>query len=120
MWTIYIPMEKIGTHVHGSRPSCSPGKRRAMKKRLLQWFTANKAIFLNTGSLIGTWGVTSGLGFVYWWLAAREFSPQDVGIGSASISAMTLIGTFCLMGLGTLLITELPRQPERAGSLIST
>ncbi|HZR40597.1 MAG TPA: oligosaccharide flippase family protein, partial [Ktedonobacteraceae bacterium] len=91
-----------------------------MKKRLSQWFTANKAIFLNTGSLIGSWGVTSGLGFVYWWLAAREFSPQDVGIASASISAMTLIGTFCLMGLGTLLITELPRQPEHTGSLIST
>jgi len=91
-----------------------------MKMVLTQWIKANKAIFVNAGSLIGTWGVTSGLGFVYWWLAAREFTPQDVGIGSASISVMTLLGTICMMGLGTLLITELPRQPEQAGSLIST
>ena len=91
-----------------------------MKKILSQWLKANQIIILNTGSLIGTWGVTSSLGFVYWWLATHEFSPQVVGLGSASISAMMLIGTFCLMGLGTLLITELPRQPEQAGSLIST
>ena len=91
-----------------------------MKTTLSQWFKANQAIILNTGSLIGTWGVTSGLGFFYWWLAAQEFSPRVVGLGSAAISAMMLIGTFCLMGLGTLLITELPRQPEHVGSLIST
>lgn len=89
-------------------------------KKILALLKANKAILTNTGSLIGTWGVTSGLGFVYWWLAAHEFVPQEVGIGSASISVMTLLGTFCIMGLGTLLITELPRQPEQAGPLIST
>jgi O-antigen/teichoic acid export membrane protein len=91
-----------------------------MKTAILRWFTNNKAIFLNAGSLIGTWGVTSGLGFVYWWLAARAFVPQEVGIGSAAISVMTLLGTICMMGLGTLLITELPRQRENAGSLLST
>src|ERR1043166_5042244 len=91
-----------------------------MKILLSRWIKANKAIFVNAGSLVGTWGLNSGLGFVYWWLAAHEFAPQDVGIGSASISAMMLLGTICMMGLGTLLITELPRQPEQAGSLIST
>jgi O-antigen/teichoic acid export membrane protein len=91
-----------------------------MKIVLSRWIKANKAIFVNAGSLIGTWGVNSGLGFVYWWLAAHDFASQDVGIGSASISTMMLLGTICMMGLGTLLITELPRQPEQAGSLIST
>ena len=91
-----------------------------MKTALFRWIANNKAIFLNAGSLIGTWGVTSGLGFVYWWLAARVFVPQEVGIGSAAISVMTLLGTICMMGLGTLLITELPRQRENAGSLLST
>lgn len=91
-----------------------------MRNVLSRWLKANSAIFINTGSLIGAMGVTSVLGFVYWWLAAREFAPQDVGIASASISAMTLLGTIGMMGLGTLLITELPRQPDQAGSLIST
>jgi len=74
----------------------------------------------NAGSLVGTTAVTSALGFVYWWLAARLFPPEAVGIASASISAMMLLGSFCMLGLGTLLITELPRQPGREIALIST
>lgn len=91
-----------------------------MKLALAQWLKANRAIFTNAGSLIGTMGITSALGFVYWWLAARTFPAQEVGIASASISAMILLGTIGVMGLGTLLITELPRQPDQAASLIST
>jgi O-antigen/teichoic acid export membrane protein len=76
-------------------------------------------MLLNAGSLVGTTAVTSVLGFAYWWVAARQFPPQAVGLASASISAMMLLGTMCVLGLGTLLIGELPRQPGRAGALIS-
>src|SRR5947209_19948940 len=77
-------------------------------------------MLINAGSLIGTSAVTSLLGFVYWWIAARQFPPEAVGIASASISAMTLLGGLCILGLGTLLITEIPRQPGHEGELIST
>lgn len=77
-------------------------------------------MLVNAGSLIGTTAITSGLGFVYWWIAARHFSPEAIGIASACISAMMLLGSFCVLGLGTLLITELPRQPGKQASLIST
>jgi len=77
-------------------------------------------MLVNAGSLIGTTAITSGLGFVYWWIAARHFSPEAIGIASACISAMMLLGSFCVLGLGTLLITELPRQPGQEASLIST
>ncbi len=77
-------------------------------------------MLINASSLIATTAVTSILGFAYWWIAARSFPPETVGIASASISAMTLLGNFCILGLGTLLITELPRQPDKVGSLIST
>lgn len=77
-------------------------------------------MLINAMSLVGTTAVTSILGFVYWWAAARSFSPAAVGIASASVSAMTLLGGVSMLGLGTLLITELPRQPHMAGSLIST
>jgi len=80
----------------------------------------NSIILVNAGSLVGTTVVTSLLGFVYWWLAAREFSPEVVGFASAAISAMTLLGTFALLGLGTLLLGELPQQRGREASLIST
>src|ERR1700674_3809000 len=77
-------------------------------------------MLINSTSLVGTTAVTSILGFVYWWAAARRFSPAAVGVASASVSAMTLLGGLSILGLGTLLITELPRQPHQAGSLIST
>ena len=86
----------------------------------LQWLRINSVMLVNAGSLIGTTAITSGLGFVYWWIAARHFSPEAIGIASACISAMMLLGSFCVLGLGTLLITELPRQPGREASLIST
>ena len=86
---------------------------------LLQLAKANRVMLLNAGSLIGTFAVTASLGFAYWWLAAREFPAETVGFSSAAISAMTLLGLFCMLGLGTLLIGELPRQPGREVSLIS-
>jgi O-antigen/teichoic acid export membrane protein len=76
-------------------------------------------MLVNAGSLVGTTTVTSVLGFAYWWLAARRFPPAVVGFGSAAISAMTLIGTGCILGLGTLLVGELPRQKGKEMSLIS-
>jgi len=76
-------------------------------------------MLVNSGSLFGTTTVTSVLGFVYWWLAARQFSPEAVGFASAAISAMTLLGTACILGLGTLLVGELPRQPRQQVSLIN-
>lgn len=69
----------------------------------------------NAGALIATTGVTSGLGFVYWAFAARLFTQRSVGYGSAAISAMALLGTVGMFGLGTVLIGELPRRRKKAG-----
>jgi O-antigen/teichoic acid export membrane protein len=87
-------------------------------KILLHWAKVNSVILVNAGSLVGTTAVTSALGFVYWWLAARQFSPEAVGLASAAISAMTLLGTFGIVGLGTLLVGELPQQRGKEVSLI--
>ena len=91
-----------------------------LRASLYQWLKTNGVMLINAGSLIGTSAVTSILGFAYWWVAARLFPPQAVGLASATISAMTLLGTFGILGLGTLLIGELPRQKGKEASLIST
>src|SRR6266852_6184561 len=88
------------------------------KTSLFPWVKANRVLLLNAASLVSTTAVTSVLGFAYWWVAARLFPPDAVGLASAAISAMTLLGTVCTLGLGTLLIGELPRQPGKAVSLI--
>jgi O-antigen/teichoic acid export membrane protein len=80
----------------------------------------NRDLLISATSMIGTTAITAGLGFVYWWLAARLFSQEAVGYASALISAMGLLGTIGVVGMGTLLIGELPRRPEQRAPLITT
>ena len=94
-------------------------KLRVVRTLLFQWLKANSTMLMNASSLIGATAITSGLGFVYWLVAARFFPPQAVGLASASISAMSLLGFFGTLGLGTLLMGELSRQAGEKASLIS-
>jgi O-antigen/teichoic acid export membrane protein len=75
----------------------------------------NEDLLRNAGSLAATTGLTSVFGFVYWIVAAKEFSQQAVGYGSAAVSAMILLGTIGEFGLGTMLIGELPKRRGGGG-----
>jgi O-antigen/teichoic acid export membrane protein len=79
----------------------------------------NQDLLRNAGSLAASTGLTSVFGFVYWIIAAREFSQQAVGYGSAAISAMMLLGTIGMFGLGTVLIGELPKRRSGAGLIVA-
>ncbi len=77
-------------------------------------------IVSNAVSMVGAMVVTSGLGVAYWLLAAHLFPRAAVGFAGASISAMSLLGNMGMLGLGTLLIGELPHQPGEEKGLIAT
>lgn len=91
-----------------------------MIETLRSQLKTNLVIVVNAGSLFGTQIVTSGLGFIYWWLAARLYEPKLVGLSSAAISAMLLLGNVAKVGLDTMLVGELPRNHHSRGALIST
>lgn len=76
---------------------------------------ANRDILGNAGSLFATSIMTSALGFTFWALAARLFSPHAVGFGSAAIAAMSVLSTIGTFGLNTLLIGELPNRKSKGG-----
>jgi O-antigen/teichoic acid export membrane protein len=78
-----------------------------------------KVLLGNSGWLFLTSAITSAFGIAYWWVAARYFNPSAVGVGSASISALMLVGTVCTLGFGTLLMGEIQRAPDRARGLTS-
>jgi O-antigen/teichoic acid export membrane protein len=78
----------------------------------------HKEILGNAGTLIATAGVSALLGFAFWTVAARLFSQAAIGYAAATTSAMTLLGTTGMFGLGTLLIGELPKRAAR-GSLVA-
>jgi O-antigen/teichoic acid export membrane protein len=92
-----------------------PPRGSAMTRESGKW-----AILSNAGALVGSIAVTSLLGFPYWWIATRAFPTAAVGFAAASISAMTLLGTVGMFGLGTLLTGELPRRARDRASLLAT
>lgn len=55
------------------------------------WIQSNRNILWNASSLVGTTAIGSGLGFIYWWLAARLYPAEAVGLASA-VSALLLAG----------------------------
>lgn len=73
------------------------------------------SLFKNSVYLMGSTGVQAALGFVFWILAARFYSGDDIGIATALISATMLITNFSLLGFNSTLIRFLPsaKQPNR-------
>ena len=74
----------------------------------------------SAAALASTSVVTSGLGFVYWAVAARVFSATNIGESSTAISVMNLIAPFTVLGFGTLLIVKLPGMREGRAELVAT
>jgi O-antigen/teichoic acid export membrane protein len=81
---------------------------------------AYKRMYIDAISLIGSMGFSAALGFVYWLVAARFYPPDSVGLASAAISAMLLFGEISILGMGTVLIGQIPRRVHKIESLIST
>jgi O-antigen/teichoic acid export membrane protein len=70
------------------------------------------ALILNTGA-------TSLLGAAYWALAARLYDRQEVGRGSALVSALILVSSIAQLNLVNTLPRFLPLAGRAAGRLIS-
>lgn len=74
----------------------------------------------SAAALVSTSIVTSGLGFVYWAVAARAFRATDVGESATAIAAMSLIAPFTVLGLGTVLVSRLPAMRSGRAELVAT
>lgn len=72
----------------------------------------------NAAALYGTTIVTSVLGFFYWFIAAHMVPAASVGTASAVQSAAQFISVVSVLGLSTLLISELSLDRTHARSLI--
>lgn len=68
----------------------------------------NSPLYKNSVYLIVNAAITTSLGFFFWIVVARFYSEDQVGYGSAIVSAVALIALFSRMGLGMALIRFLP------------
>jgi O-antigen/teichoic acid export membrane protein len=71
-------------------------------------------------TLIAAKIITMALGFVFWVLAAREFSQHEVGLAAGVVSAMMLCTQLALLGLGSAFITHFPQTQRSPAVLLNT
>lgn len=89
----------------------SPGRIRLLYRTSLY----SNALYL----MVATGG-TAVLGFVFWILAARYYSPAEVGLASATIASMGLIASLSRLGLEYGLVRFLHGPEENRRVIINT
>ncbi len=105
---------------HDGRPPVSErGVWPSAQLRARKAFGAHFGLASNAGAMVLATVVNGGFGFIYWWVSARAFTPQAVGLASAGISLISLLSLAADLGLGTLLMGEIPRQRALAPHLVS-
>ncbi len=77
-------------------------------------------LFRNAYALMLNTAVNSGLGLLYWIVAARAFTDAEVGRGSALVSLMVLVSTVTQLNFAGALVRFLPRAGRGARSLITS
>jgi len=77
-------------------------------KKYIQDSLYRNSIFLMLSTLI-----MASLGFIFWMIAARLFSTENVGLATAIISVMGIITSFSALGLGSGLIHFLPKSKRK-------
>lgn len=79
----------------------------------------NEPLFKNSYFLMANTIFYSLVGFIFWIIASRLYSPENVGIGSAIVSAMGIISIFSLMGFDISLIRYIPDESDKKGMINS-
>lgn len=87
-------------------------------RRLWRHFCSD-SLFRNSVYLMLSTGVQAVFGFLFWILAARLYSPEQIGIGSTLISATVFISYISLLGFNSTLVKFLP-GPDRRNEKINS
>ena len=71
---------------------------------------------VNSLNVIGTTGINAALGYAYWLVAARWFTPATIGVATAATAAISLAGLLATGGLDTWLVQNLPKTNAQGWS----
>lgn len=94
---------------------------RTMLARLLAGAGAGRgSVLVNSAFLVANTLAGSAFGFLFWLVAARAYTPVEVGLGAAYVSAITFLTNAGEMGLGTALIRFAPAMDGRRASFINS
>ncbi len=71
------------------------------------------SFYKNSFYILITSMISSIFGFIFWIIAAKFYTPDEVGIASAIISSMTLILLFSKFGLDQAIIRFFPEMDKK-------
>ena len=77
------------------------------------------SLYRNAYYLMAGSAAAALLGFVFWIVVARYYSPSDVGLAGALISAMQMLATLSTLGFDIGLIRFLPEERDKQGVINS-
>lgn len=77
-------------------------------------------LYKNAYYLTANTAIAALLGFVFWIIVARFYSPTEVGLASALIATIGLLVTLSRLGMGIGLIRFLPTAGKRSTQMINT
>lgn len=76
-------------------------------------------LFGNAYALTVNTAVTATLGSVYWVIAARLYSPRELGLGAAAVSTMTFLSNLSQLNLNAALSRFLPESGPSGARLVA-
>jgi O-antigen/teichoic acid export membrane protein len=88
------------------------------RKRLRQQLSI--PLYQNAIYLVVNYVVTGAFGLAFWVVAARLYPPEDVGLASATISAMLLVQLFAALGLDYAIVRFLPEAGKDSNAMINS
>lgn len=77
-------------------------------------------LYASSAYLIATNVVSAGFGFLFWAGAARLYSPREVGLAAATVSAIGLLAGMSTLGLDFAMVRFLPRATDRQAIINSS
>jgi O-antigen/teichoic acid export membrane protein len=83
-----------------------------MLKRVYDHFMKD-TLYRNSIYLMLNTGIMAALGFVFWIIVARLYTPEQVGLGSALIAVISLITGLSMLGLDVALVRYLPTSKQK-------
>ncbi len=75
-------------------------------------------LFRNGYTLVLSSAITSGLGMIYWILAARSYTTEAIGLNSAVMSMMLFLANLSQLNLVNVLNRFIPRAGRATGRLV--
>lgn len=102
----------------GERPDAPRGPRPRRLRRLLPRPAGGSPLFRNAYALMVNTGISAVLGLGFWLAAARYYTEEAVGQGSAAIAAMKLLAGLTALTLTGAMARFIPVAGRATGRLV--